>query len=408
MTNNTIPHDHQPQLQQEQSPVVVMKPQVKKQARRRTHASRPYQERLLNMAEARREIVTALKIHRATMRQQPCTYQHQEPPPLLRQPPLEMRQQEHQQQQQGRVVFQDRSQAVEEEAPLHLAPMSYAASFADHQLRNPLGKWVAAAAPAGSYYYPSPVRPYDLTPLEAPTAMGGLDQLARSLPAQPLGLNLSFQGFGGSVDGAKDCEDLFGVPSIRSSPPVASSYSPPATETASGTYGSPALSTAEKYPPSAVAPAALIAPVLDDMETQPAGEMQQGVEWWGEATDADVAAASAWWSKILLESMEGGGGEVAEGGAPGCAADNVATAAAAAGLPAEWRWLCEAGVGEQGVVTGADDKPPDVLETMHADGDYSTCCYKEGRRSDDGGDGIALPCMDDIEGWDGEWFSCSS
>ena len=43
---------------------------MKKQARKRTHASRPYQQRLLNMAEARREIVTALKIHRATMRQQ--------------------------------------------------------------------------------------------------------------------------------------------------------------------------------------------------------------------------------------------------------------------------------------------------------------------------------------------------
>nr|XP_028950671.1 uncharacterized protein LOC103455745 [Malus domestica] len=35
--------------------------QHKKQVRRRLHTSRPYQERLLNMAEARREIVTALK-----------------------------------------------------------------------------------------------------------------------------------------------------------------------------------------------------------------------------------------------------------------------------------------------------------------------------------------------------------
>ncbi|KAG2299988.1 hypothetical protein Bca52824_036460 [Brassica carinata] len=41
----------------------------KKQVRRRLHTSRPYQERLLNMAEARREIVTALKQHRASMRQ---------------------------------------------------------------------------------------------------------------------------------------------------------------------------------------------------------------------------------------------------------------------------------------------------------------------------------------------------
>ncbi|OIV97708.1 hypothetical protein TanjilG_12465 [Lupinus angustifolius] len=43
--------------------------QHKKQVRRRLHTSRPYQEKLLNMAEARREIVTALKYHRATMKQ---------------------------------------------------------------------------------------------------------------------------------------------------------------------------------------------------------------------------------------------------------------------------------------------------------------------------------------------------
>ncbi|KAK9669017.1 hypothetical protein RND81_13G103500 [Saponaria officinalis] len=41
----------------------------KKQVRRRLHTSRPYQERLLNMAEARKEIVTALKFHRASMKQ---------------------------------------------------------------------------------------------------------------------------------------------------------------------------------------------------------------------------------------------------------------------------------------------------------------------------------------------------
>ncbi|XP_076930177.1 protein AAL-toxin resistant 7-like [Bidens hawaiensis] len=45
-------------------------PQHKKQVRRRPHTSKPFQERLLNMAEARREIVTALKFHRASMKQQ--------------------------------------------------------------------------------------------------------------------------------------------------------------------------------------------------------------------------------------------------------------------------------------------------------------------------------------------------
>ncbi|OAY26950.1 uncharacterized protein LOC110602862 [Manihot esculenta] len=51
------------QSQQPQQPL-----QHKKQVRRRLHTSRPYQERLLNMAEARREIVAALKFHRASMK----------------------------------------------------------------------------------------------------------------------------------------------------------------------------------------------------------------------------------------------------------------------------------------------------------------------------------------------------
>ncbi|KAG6488128.1 hypothetical protein ZIOFF_056886 [Zingiber officinale] len=54
--------------QQESHPTSVNSPIPKKQVRRRLHASKPYQERLLNMAEARREIVTALKLHRATMK----------------------------------------------------------------------------------------------------------------------------------------------------------------------------------------------------------------------------------------------------------------------------------------------------------------------------------------------------
>ncbi|CAN6168805.1 unnamed protein product [Urochloa humidicola] len=423
MTTST---DHR---QQEQATVVAtMKPQVKtKQARRRTHASRPYQERLLNMAEARREIVTALKIHRASMRHhQPCTssYHHQADTLLLRQPPLLQQQRQEQQQQQVQVVFHqdDQSQAVPP------ARTSYA-SFADDQLRNPLAHWIAAGAPAGSFYS-SPVLTRDLTPLEAPmpTAMvsyglglgcHGLEQLARGLPAQPLGLNLSFQGFGGSVDGGRDCEDLYGVPVIQSaSPAAASSYS--VTETASGgMHGSPALSsTAERYssPADAPAAAALIAPpVMDDLETE-AQSAGGEVEWRKVAAVDDVAAASAWWSKILLESTENGG-EVPEGGvesgsAVGCAAEDGVQVAAAAGLPAEWRWLCDDdGSGEQGAVwvTGADDKPPDVVleSTKLGDGgeyDYASCYGGV-----DGG--IALPCMDgdDIEGWDdGEWFSCSS
>lgn len=64
-TNAECLLDHN-NMQQESSPP----PPHKKQVRRRQHTSKPYQERLLNMAEARREIVTALKYHRASMKQQ--------------------------------------------------------------------------------------------------------------------------------------------------------------------------------------------------------------------------------------------------------------------------------------------------------------------------------------------------
>ncbi|KAL9330809.1 hypothetical protein ACSQ67_000419 [Phaseolus vulgaris] len=40
---------------------------LRRQARRRL-TNRPYQENLMNMAEARKEIVTATKYHRATMK----------------------------------------------------------------------------------------------------------------------------------------------------------------------------------------------------------------------------------------------------------------------------------------------------------------------------------------------------
>lgn len=64
--------------------------QHKKQVRRRLHTSKPYQERLLNMAEARREIVTALKFHRAAMKEasEQQKQQQQEPQEQLQRPSL--------------------------------------------------------------------------------------------------------------------------------------------------------------------------------------------------------------------------------------------------------------------------------------------------------------------------------
>ncbi|XP_039051221.1 uncharacterized protein LOC120192520 [Hibiscus syriacus] len=56
-----------PQSQKPEPPPQQHRKQVRN--RRRVHTSRPYQERLINMAEARREIVTELKFHRAAKKQ---------------------------------------------------------------------------------------------------------------------------------------------------------------------------------------------------------------------------------------------------------------------------------------------------------------------------------------------------
>ncbi|KAF3792269.1 hypothetical protein EJ110_NYTH00371 [Nymphaea thermarum] len=77
LTTSSRPLKHEAEASTKFSPAAkcneaiddAQQPQVKKKVRRRSHTSKPYQQRLLNMAEARREIVAALKFHRAAMRQ---------------------------------------------------------------------------------------------------------------------------------------------------------------------------------------------------------------------------------------------------------------------------------------------------------------------------------------------------
>ena len=53
---------------------------ARKQTRRRVHTSKPYKTTITNMAEARREIVTALKFHRASMKRASEQLQISNPP----------------------------------------------------------------------------------------------------------------------------------------------------------------------------------------------------------------------------------------------------------------------------------------------------------------------------------------
>ncbi|XP_027904907.1 uncharacterized protein LOC114164435 [Vigna unguiculata] len=149
-----------------------MQPQQhKKQVRRRLHTSRPYQERLLNMAEARREIVTALKFHRAAMKEASEQKQQQ--------------QQQTQEQQRRPSVSLQPSQCLtfdqDGKFKSRRNPRIYPACTSYSCLSQP------PSSVPNSYTWPaaSPITPPHLL-TENPNFI---------LPNQTLGLNLNFQDF---------------------------------------------------------------------------------------------------------------------------------------------------------------------------------------------------------------------
>ncbi|KAG8063092.1 hypothetical protein GUJ93_ZPchr0003g18560 [Zizania palustris] len=302
-TMGTKPHGHpQPDQDQQQAPQAAPPPQPqphKKQIRRRLHTSRPYQERLLNMAEARREIVTALKIHRASMRQAKEQQQQQQ---LLQL-----------QQQQEVQVVQEQAQATRASA----ASMSYA-SFSDYLYNSPLAHFSAPTSYSSPLPYHTPVAPM------VGSGHAALDHLVPlSLPAQPLGLNLSFQGFNGVVaDDGKISTSSFDPPLLQPSP--ASSYSVYSSPTVT-TVGQDMSSSVVTTENTSLAADPSLHRVLDDEEMAAIysiGE-QHDIEW----SDTVNLVTSAWWSK-LLDSVEGGeagaaGETAAAGGALNAAEDDL-------------------------------------------------------------------------------------
>ncbi|GFZ08696.1 hydroxyproline-rich glycoprotein family protein [Actinidia rufa] len=143
--------------------------QHKKQVRRRLHTTRPYQERLLNMAEARREIVTALKFHREAMKQQA---NDQQQPPLPLSPPA---------QQQSQLVGKTKSRRN---------PRTYPSSSCNSNFPN-ISNRSSNSQNCINYSWPtaSQIGPYP-PPV---VTMENLNYL--SLPNQTLGLNLNIQEF---------------------------------------------------------------------------------------------------------------------------------------------------------------------------------------------------------------------
>ncbi|KAI4379607.1 hypothetical protein MLD38_005884 [Melastoma candidum] len=146
-------HHHQPQLLQQQQQ------QHKKQVRRRLHTTRPYQERLVNMAEARREIVTALKFHRAAMKQQ-----------------AEQKQQQQQRQ-----------------------PQDFYSAIPSPHFQQDFGEFPKIGSVNCPLSYSSctyqPPQAHLNCPVSPISPLPAADILNFVLPSQPLGLNLNLQDF---------------------------------------------------------------------------------------------------------------------------------------------------------------------------------------------------------------------
>ncbi|KAL0407823.1 UNVERIFIED_CONTAM: hypothetical protein Sradi_1716700 [Sesamum radiatum] len=137
--------------------------QAKKQVRRRAHTSRPYQDSLLNMAEARREIVTALKLHRAAMKQ-------------------------------AREKQQLELEQVKESGP-QVPPVGLASSHHQLSRRNP--RIYASNSSTSSDNFPAgdgfAYSPGFYSPYSWPVSP--IQTLNLQLPSQTLGLNLNLQDF---------------------------------------------------------------------------------------------------------------------------------------------------------------------------------------------------------------------
>ena len=255
---------HQPQQPQ----------QHKKQVRRRLHTSRPYQERLLNMAEARREIVTALKFHRAAMKQ--ANEQQQ--------------QQQQQLQPQQSQPLQSPQPSLESESKIKSRrnPRIYPSSTANFSnYLDSLSYSSFSCAPPNPYSWSaSPSAPPPLS-----------DNINFALPNQTLGLNLNFHDFN-NLD-ASLYHTTTNPSSVYSSSSPSSSSSPTLSI---ATEEVPCFATSLEGPPVVAADPSIMAgagfhPAMDDEEMAEIkwiGEQHQ-MEW----NDNLNLATSAWWFKFL-------------------------------------------------------------------------------------------------------------
>ena len=263
--------------------------QHKKQVRRRLHTSRPYQERLLNMAEARREIVTALKFHRAAMKQQQQQQIQEEQQQQL--PPLQPQSPPHPcfDQEEGRIKSR-RNPRVYPSSTTNFCHYLDNLSYPHPPFASYPFSWPAAS--------PAPFAPPSCA-----------DTLNFTLPNQPLGLNLNFRDF---------CNLETSLYHNRNTPPLHSSSSP-----SSSSFPNLSVATDQEVPSAPISQQEVGAPAVADAmdstvaaggdvggglhaamddeemaEIRSIGEQHQ-MEW----NDTMNLATSAWWFKFL-KTME--------------------------------------------------------------------------------------------------------
>lgn len=276
--------------------------QHKKQVRRRLHTSRPYQERLLNMAEARREIVTALKFHRAAMKQ--ASEQQQQ-------------QQQLQQQQQSPLVQPPTHEPhVEQQARMKSRrnPRIYPSTTTSNNFSNYLDKFLYPQ----NFSHPAPPNPY-AWPASPITTLPFTENLNFSLPNQTLGLNLNFQDFNNIetslYHNSNNNPSFYSTSTNSNSVSSPSSSSSPTLSTAVDqelvpVVGPPAVGADHGFESSATTSGGGggggggLHAAMDDEEMEEIrsiGEQHQ-MEW----NDTMNLMTSAWWFKFL-KTMELGG-----------------------------------------------------------------------------------------------------
>ncbi|MQM21725.1 hypothetical protein Taro_054770 [Colocasia esculenta] len=288
--------DQRPEAQQEQQQDQKATP-LRKQTRRRVCTSKPYQERLINMAEARREIVTALKFHRAAMKRASeqqqredqqiiKSLQQEKPPQQVRPPPPPPSSQEPQRETTGR------------DNPSLYPSCGDNLNMLFSYLDNPY-------LPSTSNYPPNSSWPCDNSLASLPIS-GNLIDL--TLPSRPLGLNLNLQDFN-SIDinliysGSSDPPMLSSTSSPSYSHSVMSPMitSMPALAVPSASSAVLPIQTIEDMPKPAAACGRMLHPAMGDeeiAEIRSIGE-QHDMEW----NDKLSLDTTVWWCN-LLETME--------------------------------------------------------------------------------------------------------